>query len=320
MSYKDYYSILGVDRSASAEEIQRAYRKLARKYHPDVNTEAGAEERFKELGEAYAVLKDEKKRSLYDQYGDSWKAVSEGHTPPQSSDRVRVDFKSAGFDPGQFEDFGSIFETIFGNEFAGAGPGTRRRGFRRDWPTAGTDHEATLTLTLEEAFEGGTREIQLRDSETGQKRSYNVNIPRGVRPGQRIRLAGQGGKGASGGQDGDLYLRVGVKPHTRFRLDGADLHTTLPVAPWEAALGGEVELRTLDGAVRVKVPAGSSSGRRIRLKGKGYYRKGASRGDLYIEIRVMVPRTLTNEERDAMTRLKEVSRFNPRAQERRAAQ
>jgi curved DNA-binding protein len=191
MSYKDYNSILGVDRGASAEEIQRAYRKLARKYHPDVNTEAGAEERFKELGETYAVLKDKKKRALYDQYGDSWKAVSEGHAPPPDSDRVRVDFRSAGFDPGQFKDFGSILETIFGSELGGTGRGARRPGFGRDWPMAGTDHEATLTLTLEEAFEGDTREIHLSDSETGQKRRYSVNIARGVRPGQRIRLAGQ---------------------------------------------------------------------------------------------------------------------------------
>ena len=320
MSYKDYYSILGVDRGASAEEIQRAYRKLARKLHPDVNTEAGAEERFKELGEAYGVLKDEKKRALYDEYGDTWKAVSEGHGPPPAGDRVRVDFTSAGFDPGQFEDFGSIFETIFGNEFAGATRSTGRRGFKRDWPAAGTDHEAVLSLTLEEAFEGGTREIHMSDAESGKRRSYSVNIPRGVRPGQRIRLAGQGGKGAAGGQDGDLYLRVDVNPHGQLRLEGADLYTTLPVTPWEAALGGEAEVQTLDGSVRVKVPAGSSSGRRIRLPGKGYYRKGASRGDLYIEIRVMVPKTLTEEERDAMTRLKQVSRFNPREQERRAAQ
>jgi curved DNA-binding protein len=318
MSYKDYYSILGVDRGASAEEIQRAYRKLARKYHPDVNNESGAEERFKELGEAYAVLKDEKKRALYDQYGDSWKAVSEGHGPPPDSERVRVDFKSAGFDPGHLDDFGSIFETIFSSEFGGGGRSARRAGFRRDWQAAGSDHEATLTLTLEEAFEGGKREIHLSDSKTGQKRSYSVNIPRGVRPGQRIRLAGQGGRGASGGQDGDLYLRVEVKPHGRFRLDGADLHTTLPVSPWEAALGGSVEVQTLDGTVRVKVPEGSSSGRRIRLKGKGYHRKGGSRGDFYIEIRVMVPKRLTEEEKTAMSRLKEVSRFNPRAQEGRA--
>ena len=312
MSYKDYYSILGVDRGAATDEIQRAYRKLARKYHPDVNTEAGAEERFKELGEAYGVLKDEKKRVLYDRYGESWKAVSEGHSPPPNGDRVRVDFKSAGFDPGQFQDFSSIFDTIFG----GKGRVAQRPGFRHDWPTAGTDREATLTLSLEEAFDGGTREIHLSDVETGEQRRYTVTIPSGVQPGQRLRLSGQGGKGASGGQDGDLYLRIDVKPHEQFRLDSADLHSILPVSPWEAALGTEVEVKTLDGTVRIKVPAGSSTGRRIRLKGKGLYRNGKDRGDLYIEIQIAVPKKMTEEERNAMIHLKEVSTFNPRIQAR----
>ena len=161
MGYKDYYTILGVERSASQDDIQRAYRKLARKYHPDVNKEPGAEERFKELGEAYAVLKDEKKRELYDQYGESWKAVSEGNVPHSGAERIHVDFKGAGFDPGQFEDLGSLFDSIFGVDFAGSGKGPRRPAYRRDWPMAGEDHEATLALSLEEAIEGGERTIHL---------------------------------------------------------------------------------------------------------------------------------------------------------------
>jgi curved DNA-binding protein len=319
MSYKDYYSILGVDRDASSDEIQRAYRKLARRYHPDVNKEAAAEERFKELGEAYGVLKDEKKRALYDQYGDSWKAVSEGHGPPPGADRVRVDFEGAGFDPGQLDDLGSIFETIFGGGFAGRGRTERRAGFRRDRPMAGTDHEATLALTLDEAHEGGRRDLHLDDPATGKRKHFSVTIPKGVRPGQRIRLTGQGGKGASGGQDGDLYLRVDLVSHPLFKLEGADLHTSLAVSPWEAALGAEVEVQTLDGAVRVKVPPGSSSGRRIRLRGKGYHRSDKTRGDLYIALRIEVPKKLSDDEKTLMMRLKEVSRFNPRKAAKRAS-
>lgn len=319
MGYKDYYTILGVERSASQEDIQRAYRKLARKYHPDVNKEPGAEERFKELSAAYAVLKDAEKRKLYDQYGDSWKAVSEGHVPPSGAERIHVDFKGAGFDPGQFEDLGSLFDSIFGVDFAGTGKGHRRTTYRRDWPMAGEDHEATLALSLEEAIEGGERTIHLTDPSTCTKRSFTVRIPAGVRDGQRIRLAGQGSQGASGGPDGDLYLRVQLNPHPIFKLDGGDLYTKLPVSPWEAALGAEVEAPTLEGTVRVKVPAGSSSGRKIRLKGKGYHLPNKKRGDLYIELSVAIPKELDNDEKKLLTKLAEVSRFNPRAQQGRAS-
>lgn len=319
MGYKNYYTILGVERSASQEDLQRAYRKLARKYHPDVNKEPGAEERFKELGEAYAVLKDEKKRALYDQYGDSWKAVSEGQAPQNGAERIHVDFKGAGFDPGQFEDLGSLFDSIFGVDFSGTGQGRRRTTYRREWPTAGEDHEATLALSLEEAIAGGERTIHLTDPTTGIKRSFTVRIPPGVRDGQRIRLAGQGSKGASGGPDGDLYLRVQLRPHPVFKLDGGDLHTKLPVSPWEAALGAEVEAPTLEGTVRVKVPAGSSSDRKIRLRGKGYHLPNKNRGDLYIELSIVVPARLNTEEKKLLTKLAEVSRFNPREQQGRSS-
>jgi curved DNA-binding protein len=328
MSYKDYYSILGVARSASPDEIQKAYRKLAKKYHPDINKQPGAEERFKELGDAYSVLKDEKKRALYDQYGEAWKAVSDGHSPPPGSDRVRVDFQGAGFDPGQFNDLNSIFENIFGggfgNGFGGgfggggfggfgtSGRGERRPGFRRDVPSAGGDLEATLALTLEEAFQGGERELHLSDAATGNQKHFRVNIPKGIRPKQRIRLAGQGGKGGFGGQDGDLYLSVDIQPHAVFNLDGGNLSSIVPVSPWEATLGAEVEIETLDGPVRVKVPSGSSAGRKIRLKGKGYFNPDKTRGDLYIELQIEVPKKLTDEERDLMAKLAEVSLFNPR--------
>jgi len=313
MGYKDYYTILGLGRSASPEEIQRSYRKLARKYHPDVNKEPGAEDRFKELGEAYAVLKDDKKRALYDQYGESWKAVSEGHAPPPSgADRIHVDFQGAGFDPGQYQDLGSLFDSIFGVDFTGKAKGKRQTTYRRDWPTAGDDQEATMALTLEEAGQGGERTVHLTDPAANRKRSYTVRFPPGVRDGQRIRLVGQGSKGTSGGPDGDLYLRVQLEPHSVFRLEGADLHITLPATPRGAALGAEVEVPTLDGTVRTKIPPGSSSGRKIRLRGKGYHRSPTERGDLYIELSIAVPKELSHEERELLTRLADISHFNPR--------
>jgi curved DNA-binding protein len=313
MGYKDYYTILGIQRSASQDEIQKAYRKLARKYHPDVNKTAGAEERFKELGEAYGVLKDEKKRSLYDRYGNDWKAVSEGRAPPSGANRVNFDFRGAGFDPGQFSDLGSLFDSIFGVDFSNPGKRRRRTPGRGKWPQGGQDQEVNLELTLEEGSQGGERSIHLTEAHSGAKRSFTLRIPPGVKDGQRIRLAGQGTKGAWGGPSGDLYLRVRLLPHPVFKLDGSDLRLTLPVTPWEAALGAEVEVPTLDGKVRVKVPPGSSSGRKIRLKGKGYHQSGKSQGDFYIELSIAVPKKLTDDEKKLLTNLAEISNFNPRA-------
>lgn len=311
MAYKDYYQVLGVPRTASEEDIKQAYRKLARKYHPDVSKEPDAEQRFKDLNEAHDVLKDDKKRPLYDQYGEAWRAAAEGRAPSPGAERAPDDFRAQGFDfdPSQFQgqDFGSIFEQFFG----GRARGTRRGGVRygEDFPDLGADREATIELPLDEAFRGGERGISLLDPESGEQRTYNVRIPAGVRSGQRIRLAGQGSRGGDG--SGDLYLRVHLRPSDHFRLDGDDVYTPLPVTPWEAALGATVTLPTLDGSVRIKVPAGSSSGRKIRLKGKGY--PGSNeRGDLYAEIRVDVPPSLSDEERDLLERWAAVSKFNPR--------
>jgi curved DNA-binding protein len=268
---RDYYETLGVPRDATSEDIRKAYRKLAREYHPDVNKDPGAADRFKEVSEAYEVLRDEEKRARYDR------------PPPPPP---RTDFGNGAGAAG-FED---IFESFFGRRGAG-------------FSTRGSDHEATLELSLEEAARGGRKKITLGDG-----RDYDVNVPAGVRDGQRIRLAGEGEDGIGGGPAGDLFLRVRIRPHPRFRRDGNDLFTSLPVTPSEAALGATVPVRTLDGrSVRLKVPAGSSSGRKLRLRGQGM-----PGGDLYATVMVHVPKKLSKAEREAYQRLAEVSDFDPR--------
>jgi curved DNA-binding protein len=317
VAYKDYYQVLEIPRTASEDDVKQAYRKLARKYHPDVSKEKDAEQRFKDLNEAHDVLKDEKKRALYDQYGEAWKAAAEGRAPSPGAERAPEDFRAQGFDfdPSEFQgqDFSSVFEQFFGGRVRG---GARRGGVRYGdaWPDVGADREATIELPVEEAFRGGERGISLMDPTSGEQRSYNVRIPAGVRSGQRIRLAGQGGRGGDGA--GDLYLRVQLRPGEKFRLDGDDVYTPLPVTPWEAALGASVSLPTLDGSVRLKIPAGSSTGRKIRLKGKGYPSAGSERGDLYAELRVEVPPSLSAEERELLERWAALSKFNPREEER----
>jgi curved DNA-binding protein len=307
VAFQDYYEALGVPRDASEEDIRRAYRKLARQYHPDVNKEPGAEDRFKEISEAYEVLRDREKRERYDRLGSGWRSgedVSgasgfEGFTSHGGVGDVRMDFGG-----GQFSDF---FDGLFG---VGGARG-QRRGFD-GFSARGADQEATLELSLEEAARGGRRHVSFPDG-----REYDVELPAGVRDGQLIRLAGEGGSGSAGGPPGDLLLRVRIRPHPSFRLEGRDLHTDLPVAPWEAALGASVELRTLDGGTaRVRVPQGSSCGRRLRLRGEGMPDPGGGRGDLYASVKIEVPAKPTKQERELFERLAEVSRFDPRGKRR----
>ena len=316
MDYKDYYAILGVEPSASQDDIQRAYHKRARKYHPDVNQDPGAEDTFKDLGEAYEVLKDPEKRAKYDRYGSAWKAAQQsGGAPPPGYEDVWFDI--SGVPDGAFSGFSgfsSFFEQLFGRG-ARSNWGSGARGGPQTWTMAGADQEARLTLSLEEAARGGKRDISLTDPETGQTKTYTVNIPRGIRPGQRIRLAQLGGQGMGGGPAGNLYLRVEFLPHPVFRLEGRDLYTTLAVAPWEAALGADTALSTLEGEVQIKIPAGSSSGRRIRLRGKGFPDPKGGAGDLYAEIQIVVPRSLTDDERRLFEELARCSTFQPRAAE-----
>lgn len=320
MDYKDYYATLGVKKDASQEEIQKAYRKLARKYHPDVNKDPQAEMKFKEIGEAYEVLKDPDKRQKYDQFGSAWNRARQTGSPPPGWENIHFDFgDGGGFDfrgfggGGGGREFSDFFEMLFG----AGGPGGRRRGpagFGAGFgaepgfgPQAGSNSEATLPLTVEEAVQGGAREITLSDPNTGQRRNLSVKIPAGVRSGQKIRLSGQGGQGAGGGAAGDLFLKVEIQPDARFRVEGSDIHTHVPVSPAEAALGGEAEVETPTGPVRVRIPAGSSSGRKIRLRGRGLSQSGGGKGDLLAEIRIVVPEQLTDRERELYEQLAEAS-------------
>jgi curved DNA-binding protein len=309
VAFQDYYEALDVPRDASTEDIRAAYRKLARKYHPDVNKEPGAEDRFKEISEAYEVLRDPEKRERYDRLGANWKAGQDVsgesgfggfRTEPGGFGDVRVDFGGGG----EFSDF---FEDLFGaRRRAGRGGGTRFDGFD-GFTRRGGDQEAVLELSLEEAAAGGRRKISLGDG-----RDYEVDVPVGVRDGQRIRLAGEGGRGAGDGPSGDLFLRVRIKPHKRFRLEGRDLYVDLSVAPWEAVLGATVEVPTLSGSARAKVPAGSSSGRKLRLRGQGMPGPRGGHGDLYATVKIEVPKKLSDEERELWEKLAAVSDFDPR--------
>lgn len=326
MDFKDYYSILGVSKSASQEEISKAYRKLARKYHPDVNKDAESEAKFKEIGEAHDVLKDPEKRAKYDQYGAAWKQAAQQGDGPRYQN-VHYQYGPQGgyaFDGEEFGSFFDILEHMFGGQSRAAGgfSGFREHGFDRSrpgqsgrrggfggfgpfqHPEQAEDHEARLPLSLEEAASGGRRDVTLADPNNGKPRRYRVTIPAGVSQGQRIRLAGQGGRSASGAQQGDLYLKVDIQKHDRFRQVGNDLYTTVDVTPAQAALGGSVRLKTLDQTVQIKVPPGSSSGRRIRLKGKGYPGKEKT-GDLYAEVRIVVPEQLTKRQRELYKELLE---------------
>ena len=297
---RDPYDVLGVPRDASQEDIRRAYRRLARTHHPDVSKEPDAESRFKEISEAHDTLGDAEKRAAYDRYGPDWRAAREAAAAGRArSGRRPAGAGRTGGAAGEeipFEDVEDLFGQggfgdVFGDLFRGGRPGA---GFSM----GGADHEAVLELSLEEAARGGRRRITI------DGRSMEVDIPAGVTDGQRIRLAGQGGEGVGGGPAGDLYLRVRLRPDRRFRVDGRDLHVELPVSPADAALGASVEVQTLDGTARVKVPPGSSSGRRLRLRGKGLPNPSGTPGDLYATVRIVVPKELTDEEREAYERLR----------------
>jgi curved DNA-binding protein len=316
LDYKDYYATLGVEKNASADEIQKAYRKQARKFHPDVNNSAGAEDRFKDITEAYEVLKDAEKRATYDQYGSAWKQGGRPGQPPPGWGQGGVQFD---FGQGGASGFSSFFDMLFGGQARGgqgAGFGGGFSGFDfggggSPFEEGGRDQESTLALTLEEGAEGGQREILLTDPATRQSKSITFNMPAGVLPGKKLRLAGKGLPGRSG-KTGDLYLKVDFKPHPRFKLEGRDLFTELAVTPWQAALGGDATVKTLSGSVKLKIPAGSSTGRRIRLKGKGYPDGRGDFGDLYAEIKIMVPEELSERERQLFEELAEISTFKPR--------
>src|ERR1700742_2684231 len=314
---EDFYQILGVPRDARQEDIQRAYRKLARTYHPDVNHDPGAEDRFKDVSEAYDVLSDPQTRPRYDAFGRDFRQVPED-VDPETWRRARAGARAgAGTGPerggpGGFSfsegdvDLDDLLGGIFGGRFGGA-----RRGWGPVGPIPGADQEAEIELTVEEAYRGGGRSGTL--SSDGTRRSFDVTIPAGVTDGQRIRLAGRGGRGGEGGRHGDLYLIVRIAPHPRYRLEGRALYVELRLAPWEAALGTSVALDTPGGEAKVKVPSGASSGRRIRLRGRGLPNPRGKPGDLYAEARIMVPPRLSRAERRLFEQLAAETSFDPRA-------
>ena len=318
MEFKDYYTILGVERSASQDEIKRAYRKLARKYHPDVSKESDAEARFKELGEAYEVLKDPEKRAAYDQLGARWKEGQDFNPPPGWDQGF--EFHGGGFTDADASQFSDFFESLFGGAagarqgYAGAGYSAGGGGFSMH----GEDTHAKVLIDLEDSYNGATKTITLRHTEMGpdgrpqvKPRTLNVKIPKGVHQGQHIRLAGQGAPGVGGGKAGDLYLEIEFKPHSVYRVEGRDVYLDLPLAPWEAALGATVKTPTPSGMVDLKIPAGSSSGKKMRLKGRGIPGKPA--GDLYVVLQIALPPADNDEARALYKEMEQKLAFNPRA-------
>lgn len=318
MEFKDYYSVLGLSRTATEDEIKRSYRKLARKYHPDVSKEPQAEERFKEIQEAYEVLKDPKKRGAYDQLGANWKNGQDFRPPPgwQSSGGFEDVFAGGGADDlGEFSDF---FSMLFGRQARGGASGFQHRhhqqfggGFQQP-QDPGQDQRAKIQITLEEAYEGGAKTIQLQVPvmdghgrvQYGQ-RTLKVNIPKGIASGQQLRLAGQGANG------GNLYLEIEVQPHRLFSLQGHDVYLTLPITPWEAALGTKIAVPTLGGKVELKLTPGSQGGQKLRLKNRGLPGKPQA-GDQYVVLQIMTPPATTDPQRDFYQQMAKDLPFDPR--------
>ena len=314
MEYKDYYAVLGVDRKASADDIKRAYRRLARKYHPDVSKEKNAEDQFKNLQEAYEVLKDPEKRNAYDQLGSQWKSGQEFRPPPnwegaQSAGGGRQTFTEE--DLGGFSDF-------FANLFGGGMHGHARQGGFEGFAQRGHDQRAAVSITLEEAFRGTSKTFQLQIPEIdaagnmhASMRTLKVNIPAGAYQGQQLRLAKQGGPGVGHAPAGDLYLEIDVQPHPFFSLQNRDVYITLPIAPWEAALGADIKVPTLAGPVGLKLVPGSQAGQKLRLKGRGMPGKNHT-GDQYAILQILTPPAATSEQRQLYEKMAQVMPFNPR--------
>lgn len=325
VKYKDYYKILGVSRNATQDEINKAYRKLAKKYHPDFNPgNKEAEEKFKEINEAYEVLKDPEKRKRYDMLGANWEH-GQNFEPPPGFENIRFHFRTSG--GGGFEGFSDFFDLIFGDLFGDKTSSGRGRKSYTYYSSSdpfsgsygdffngysgsqkGLDAEAEIELTLEEAYKGGTKIITI--NQEGVPKTLTVNIPAGVSEGSKIRLANQGHLGP-GGRRGDLYLKVKLLPHHLFKVEGNNVILELPLTPWEAALGCEITVPTLDGRIDLKIPPGTNSGQKLRVKGKGLGR-GTKRGDFFAQVLIKVPKTLTSKEKELFEELKNISQFNPR--------
>lgn len=309
MQFKDYYKVMGVARDAAEAQIKQAYRKLARKYHPDVSKEKDAEERFKELGEAYEVLKSPEKRAAYDQLGQEHPAGEEFRPPPDWG--AGFEFSGAGARDSDYSDF---FESLFGAQTR-AGSGNRRGTFH---PGRGEDHHAKVLLDLDATLLGGARQLTLRVPEIDsggrlatQERVLNVQVPKGILAGQHIRLAGQGARPPGAGTPGDLFIEVEFQPHPLYRIDGKDLYLDLPVAPWEAALGATVKTPTPTGNVDLKIPAAAHAGSKLRLKGRGIPASPA--GDFYVVLQIALPDANDDNAKAAYAAMAAALPFNPRA-------
>jgi len=309
LEFKDYYQTLGVSRDATAEEIKKAFRRSARKYHPDVSKETDAEHKMKEVNEAYTVLSDPEKRAAYDQLGQRGFQAGSDFQPPPDWD-AGFEYSGQGFNGAQTADFSDFFAELFGKQMGG---GARQAHHRM----RGEDHHAKIMLDLEDTYHGATRSLALRMPKLDDQghtafseRTLNVRIPKGVHAGQIIRLAGQGSPGHAGEAAGDLFLEVHFKPHSRYRIENKDVYAVLPVAPWEAALGATVKIPVPDGLVEVRVPENSQSGRKLRLKGRGI--PATSPGDLYLVLEVMLPPVTTPKQREFYQTMAQELAFNPR--------
>jgi curved DNA-binding protein len=311
MEFKDYYKIMGLERDATQDQIKRAYRKLARKYHPDISKASDAEERFKEVGEAYAVLKDPEKRVAYDQLGTNRQEGQDFHPPPNWDQGF--EFRGGGdadnFDAEQFSDF---FESLYGRA------GGSQRGAHSAFNRRGEDSHATVVIDLEDAYHGASRTITLKRTELGADRrpflkehTLNVKIPKGIRQGQHIRLAKQGGAGMGQGEAGDLYLKIEFSTHAHYRVEGGDVYLDLPVAPWEAALGAKVKVPTPTGVIEMTIPEGTSAGSKLRVKGRGI--PGKQSGDFYVVVQIKLPPAESDAAKAAYREMEKALAFNPRA-------
>ncbi|MBI2320157.1 MAG: DnaJ domain-containing protein [Betaproteobacteria bacterium] len=313
MKYKDYYAVLGVSRSATEADIKKAYRRLAKKYHPDVSKEADAEEKFKVVSEAYETISNPEKRAAYDQLG-SFRSGQEFRPPPDWQTRFGF---GRGFDEGLDLgglDFGDLFANLTGRS------GARRRGAqgRGGFAMAGEDYEVTAHVSLDDAYRGTEVNLDLStpDPRSGGRtqKSVRVRIPKGVTDGQRLRVPGKGGPGMNGGPAGDLYLNIALRPHRLFRVDDHDLHLDVPLAPWEAVLGARIEVPTLEGRVVLTVKPGSKAGQKLRVAGHGLPRPQGGQGDLYCVLSIVTPSMPSEREKTLYRELAETSRFNPRGQ------
>ena len=305
MEFRDYYDILGVPRSASQDEIKKAFRQKSRQYHPDVSQEPNAEEKFKQVGEAYEVLKDPDTRNRYDMMGANYKHGQNVNPPPGWQ----------GFDFGQGGGFGGgaggsgafsdFFEAFFGRG------GARSNFWGNTQPQHGQDHELEWLVTVEDVFKSATRKVAVNIG--GKTKSYDVKIPRGTVEGSRVRLPKLGTKGRGGGRDGDLLLHVKFARHARFDVDGFDIRVDLPISPWEAALGAKVSFKTVDGEIILTIPPGAQSGQQLRLKGKGLPTTGEAHGNMLVTLKIVNPSSLSDQERKAYENLRDVSKFDPRS-------